>query len=130
MLVSLEQYPVLTVDSLQMPSSFRTALMDVLEKIDAHHKDMRLSHVFLFGSTARGTAQYGSDLDILLLTTAESEREIRIKSIAYDLDDDTAYVPVQITVRKTSRFIDEDEDTCGFHKAILPDLKLLRRYSI
>lgn len=128
MLVDLDKYSETPIDSIQMPKAFREALRDTLQKIDCYKDDMRLSYVFLFGSVARGEALFGSDIDLLLLTNASTEREVRTKVIQYDLEDDTAYIPVQITVRKTLRFLDEDADVCDFNKIILPDLVLLRRY--
>lgn len=127
--IDLTGYEVIEPAALKLPRAFQEALDALLEKIDTHHEDMRLSYVFLFGSAARGAAMFGSDLDVLLLTDAATEREVRIKAIAYDLDDDTAYIPIQITVRKTSRFIDPETDACDFNKTVFPDLKLLRRYT-
>ena len=124
----IDSFPLTRVSDLNLPKRFPDALKDALKKIDLHHEDMKLAYVFLFGSAARGEALFGSDLDLLLLTTADTEREVRLKVMEYDIDDDTAYVPVQITVRKLDRFLDPEADVCGFNAAIVKDLILLRRY--
>lgn len=127
--MNLECYTVTPTESLKLPKKFPEALEDALRKIDAHAAELQLSHVFLFGSAARGEALFGSDLDLLLLTTAPTEREFRLKVIEYDIDDDVAYVPIQVTVRKTARFVDPESDVCGFNATITRDLILLRRYN-
>jgi len=113
--MDLSKYEMTSIEEITMPRTFKAALYDVLKRIDTHCAEMQLTHVFLFGSAARGEALFGSDLDILLLTDAERERNVRIKVIEHDLADDTAYVPIQITVRKTCRFIDQEAYVCGFN---------------
>lgn len=125
---NLDSFPLTKVSDLNLPKRFPAALEDALKKIDLHYEDMKLMYVFLFGSAARGEAQFGSDLDLLLLTTADTEREIRLKVMEYDIDDDTAYAPIQVTVRKLDRFLDPEADVCGFNATIMNDLILLRRY--
>ncbi|MDY3711812.1 MAG: nucleotidyltransferase domain-containing protein [Agathobaculum sp.] len=128
-MTDLTKYKAVDIHDLELPKRFPEALESALRKIDEHKDDLHAEYVFLFGSAARGEAMFGSDLDLLLLTTAETEREVRIKVMMYDIDDDTGYAPVQVTVRKLSRFLDQNEDVCGFHEKIIPDLRLLRRYA-
>lgn len=126
--MNLDLLPVSDISTLTLPKRFPEALQEALTKIDAHHKEMGLVYVCLFGSAARGEAEFGSDLDLLLLTNSESEKEVRLKVLEYEIGDDTSYVPVQVTVRRLCRFLDPESDVCGFNASIAPDLIVLRRY--
>lgn len=115
-----------------LPLKLRNYFYDVLIKkliiIEKNHKELKLDYVFLFGSCARGEAFYDSDIDILLLTHACTEREIRRLADDLGLDDELSNPKVQITVRKSSRFVNLEEDGCHFNRTIYKELKLLRRY--
>ncbi len=127
-MVNLDSYQCVDIHTLRAPIGFLPALEQTLQSIDMHYTELQAKYVFLFGSLSRGEALFGSDIDLLLLTNSVSEREVRLAINRLELDDDTGYVPVQITVRKVSRFLDTEEDYTGFHRKISADLKLLRKY--
>lgn len=83
--MNLDLLPVSGISTLTLPKRFPEALQEALIKIDAHHKEMELVYVCLFGSAARGEAEFGSDLDLLLLTNSESDVCGFNASIAPDL---------------------------------------------
>lgn len=104
-------------------------ILDCTAIIDSSAKEFSLDYLFLFGSSARGTALYDSDIDLLILSRRKDHAHIacaledRISEIlSYHHPD------VQITVVDTDKFANQDDDL-GFFQTVAPDIKLLGRYS-
>lgn len=103
-------------------------ILDCVAIIDSKAKEFNLDYLFLFGSSARGTALYESDLDLLLLTRRKDHAHIACTLEEY-IEDRIQYrhPEVQITVVDTDAFA-KQEDKLGFFQSIAPDIKLLGRY--
>lgn len=117
------------VDKLHVPNRYRAALKLVIEFLETKLDYLEISELWLFGSMAREEIGYGSDIDILLVTSSENERDIRIKCCMCALDDEDGSVwgvPIQITVRRRSKLWNLED---YFQKTIYPDLLLIGKYT-
>ena len=103
--------------SLDIPNRFKFKIFESLERVDKYNSDLELNSVYLFGSCAKGLADFGSDIDLLLLTNCTDERKIRLKCLHYDLEDDISSIPIQIIVRNIESWND-DNDPTGFKKTV------------
>lgn len=112
---------------LPISSVFKLAIAKTILKIDEVAYEFNLDSVYLFGSCARGEALPGSDVDLLLVTRNSTERSITSSEKFWDIDDDTANPPIQLTVRKLD-ILSSEESACCFNNVIKKDLILLRRY--
>ncbi|MPM90376.1 hypothetical protein SDC9_137497 [bioreactor metagenome] len=72
--------------------------------------------IFLFGSVANGTARYGSDIDILLVTETDERPIDRGKDILEALDVDTS---VDLIVMTPGEFRNNRRDPRSFTSHIL-----------
>jgi predicted nucleotidyltransferase len=79
-----------------------------------NHCDPEL--IFLFGSVAKGTARYGSDIDILVVMETDEKPIKRGMDILDDIDVDTSVDLIVMTPREFSRF---REDPSSFTSHIL-----------
>ena len=94
-------------------------------------KQLGIKYIFLFGSSAEGTALYDSDIDILLLTDG-SFRHSYISDLLEDiieLELPKGSPAVEIVCRKLDTFIDTDSDLTGFNASVMRTMKLLWRCS-
>lgn len=103
-------------------------ILDCVGIIDSRAKDLDLDYLFLFGSSARGTALYESDIDLLVLTKRKDHSHIAC-GLEDVIEDAIQYQhpEVQVTVVDTDAFIMQ-KDPLGFFQSIAHDIKLLGRY--
>ena len=103
-------------------------ILDCVGIIDSRAKDLDLDYLFLFGSSARGTALYESDIDLLVLTKRKDHSHIAC-GLEDVIEDAIQYQhpEVQVTVVDTDAFIMQ-KDSLGFFQSIAHDIKLLERY--
>lgn len=81
--------------------------------------------VFLFGSTARGTAETDSDIDLLVLVKEIPTRASRIALELEDLMEKISGPEAQVTVSRTLDFCDESKDLTGFYQQTKADMKFM-----
>ena len=63
-----------TVDNIQLSQRERSS---ILEAANALKSDLPVSRVILFGSKARGSGEYDSDIDLLILTRCPVDNKLR-----------------------------------------------------
>lgn len=120
------QYPQLRL-FIKQQNRFDT-ILDCVAIIDNIALSLQLDYLFLFGSSARGTALYDSDIDLLVLTKQKDHAAIACElEECIDTSLEYSHPEVQVTVLDTDDFI-RQQDSLGFFQTITPDLKLLGRY--
>lgn len=83
----------------RLPPIFKSKLQEVAEILVENAEDLKMQQLWLFGSAARGDFTATSDLDLLVLTDNESEREISLRVEALEVRDDVGYPNVDVIVR-------------------------------
>lgn len=93
---------------------FDYSMVDRVVETILEHCDPDL--IFLFGSTAKGTAKYGSDIDILIVMDTDEKPMDRGMDILDALDVDTT---VDLIVMTPEEFRTNREDSRSFTSHIL-----------
>lgn len=103
----------------ELPPIFKNKLLEVAEVLVENADQLKMQELWLFGSAARGDFTATSDLDLLVLTTSEREREISLKVEALEVRDDVGYPNVDVIVRNLRSL--GDESYAVFNNAVKRD---------
>ena len=123
---NIDNCNLIEIKNLNLPTRYKNAIIIIVNKLLELKEDLKITHLFLFGSCSRGNIRQGSDIDILLLTNSENEKEIRCKLIYNEIDTPIYNIEPQVTVRNLDRYLNIN-DNIKFHNEIYKDLKLLWR---
>ena len=93
---------------------FDYSMVDKVVETILDHCDPDL--IFLFGSTAKGTAEYGSDIDILVVMETDEKAIYRGREILDALDVDAT---VDLIVMTPEEFMTHRRDSRSFTSHIL-----------
>ena len=102
---------------------FREKICHVAKTLVRYADSLYMEQLWLFGSVARGEYTAVSDIDILVLTSAERERVVSARVEELELRDDVGYPNVDIIVRNRKSL--ENDANALFNNAVLHDRIIL-----
>lgn len=120
----ITRFKKIDIKDLNLPIRYKNGIITIMTKLLNLKDELNIRYLFLFGSCSRGDIRYDSDIDILLLTTSENEKDIRCKLIYEEIDTKVFNITPQITVRNINNYCNIN-DNVKFHDLIYKDLKLL-----
>ena len=110
-----------------LPSEFQA---DLLHLLDGFHEiegcdGFHLLELWAFGSCARGTARWGSDLDLLLIISDETTNPNPSLQAWRAFASSKASLPYDLVVVRQSEWTREQDNICTLFPDIKKDRKLL-----
>lgn len=121
-------FPLCDISALRIPLEYRRAIYLAAIQLWKNKSKLKMKYLFLFGSCAKECVWSESDIDLLILTDGDSEKEIRMELYdIYDPDVRIEGIPVQITVMRTKYFLDGNLDPIGFNKEIYNTMRLIKK---
>ena len=115
------QNNLLLIKNVNIHVTYKLSILNTVKQINKYSGDLKLDAIALFGSCARGNIHGSSDIDLLLLTSADTEKDIRLMVLDKELEEETFPIPIQITVRKTDNFSKQNKCS-NFNEVIKEDL--------